>query len=161
MAASARPARLADDELCISRTFDAPVSLVFDIWAKREHMIRWLGPVGFTCTHLELDFREGGKWRACIESKSHGQNWMGGAFKTIEKDRRIVMSFAWEDGRDQPGIDTLITITFRAEGRKTVQTFHQTPFVTVASRDSHVDGWNECFDREQTYVEDLSKGEAA
>jgi uncharacterized protein YndB with AHSA1/START domain len=144
--------------LCITRIFDAPITLVFDIWAKREHMIRWLGPTGFTCSHLDLDFREGGKWRACIESKTHGANWMGGAFRTIEKDRRIVMSFAWEDARR---VDTLVTITFATKGGKTVQTFHQAPFTNVESRDSHVDGWNQCFDREQTYAEDLAKGEAA
>ena len=73
MAARAKTAKLADDELLITRSFDAPVSLVFGIWESREHMIRWLGPKDFTCTHLDLDFRPGGKWRACIEQKPMGE----------------------------------------------------------------------------------------
>ncbi|MEQ9815235.1 MAG: SRPBCC domain-containing protein [Azospirillaceae bacterium] len=156
MAAPNEARRLADDELLITRTLDAPVTLVFRIWEEREHMVRWLGPKDFICTHLEMDFRPGGRWRACIESAAYGESWMGGEYKEIERDRRIVYSFAWEDGRDQPGVDTLITVTFREENGHTVQSFHQAPFLTVESRDSHVGGWNECLDREQAYAERLA-----
>ncbi len=33
--------RPAGHELLITRSFDAPVSLLFRIWAQRERMIRW------------------------------------------------------------------------------------------------------------------------
>jgi uncharacterized protein YndB with AHSA1/START domain len=153
--------RLADDELLIERTFDAPAELLFRIWAEREHMIRWLGPKDFTCTHLEMNFRPGGAWRACIVSEAYGENWMGGVYRVIEPGRRIAMSFAWDDGRDRPGTETLITVTFEARGRRTVQRFHQAPFARVEARDSHVDGWTQCFDREQAYAEALARGDAA
>ncbi len=156
MTAHASAKRLADDELLITRVFDAPVSQVFRLWEEREHMIRWWGPKDFTCTSLEHDFRPGGKWRACIVSKAYGENWMSGQFREIEKDRRIVFTFAWEE--DQPN-ETLVTVTFAAQNGKTVQTFHQAPFRTVESRDSHIGGWNECFDREEAYAEGLARGE--
>ena len=156
MPASGVSRKPADDELCITRVFDAPVSVVFGIWAKREHMIRWLGPKDFICTSLELDFRPGGSWRACIEAPAYGASWMGGVFREIEQDRRIVTSFAWEDGRDQPGVETVITVTFEAQGRKTIQRFHQAPFLEVEARDAHVDGWSQCFDHEQAYAEELA-----
>jgi len=157
MTARADARKLADDELLITRAFDAPVALVFRIWEQREHMQRWLGPKAFTCTSLELDFRVGGAWRACIESQAYGQSWMGGRFREIERNKRIVYSFAWEDGRDQPGIETLVTVTFTEKDDKTVQSFHQAPFLHVDGRDSHIVGWNECFDREQAYAERLAK----
>lgn len=157
MTAQADARKLADDELLIIRVIDAPVPLVFRIWAEPQHMIRWLGPEGFTCTSLDLDFRPGGAWRACIESEAYGQSWMGGQFREIEKDRRIVYSFAWEDGRDQPGMDTLVTVTFEEQDGKTVQRFHQAPFSSVEARDSHIGGWNSCFNREQAYAESLAK----
>ena len=53
-------ARLADDELLITRTFDAPAALVFALWSKPEHMKRWMGPANFTCPEVEIDFRVGG-----------------------------------------------------------------------------------------------------
>jgi uncharacterized protein YndB with AHSA1/START domain len=149
--------KLADNELLLTRTFDAPVALVFAIWAEREHMIRWLGPKGFTCRSLEMDFRPGGKWRGCIVSDEYGESRMGGQYREIEQDRRIVYTFAWEDGPDQPGIETLVTVTFREVDGKTIQSFHQAPFIHVEARDSHISGWSECFEREQAYAERLAK----
>lgn len=140
-------------ELLITRTFAAPVALVFEIWKERDLMIQWWGPKDFTCTHLDLDFRVGGDYRACIHSSQYGDNWMRGRFVEIEPERRIVFSFMWEDGNEQPGVDTTVTVTFTEKDGKTVQSFHQTPFLTEESRDSHVGGWNECFDREQAFAE--------
>lgn len=154
MSAASEP---STHELLITRTFDAPIELVFQLWEQREHMIRWWGPKDFTCTHLDLDFRPGGGYRACITSARYGESWMGGRFLEIEKPRRIVMTFAWEDGRDQPGVATQITVTFTEEQGRTVQRFHQTPFLHEDARDSHVDGWNQCFDREQRYAEEMPR----
>lgn len=154
------PKSTRDDELIIERTFDAPAALVFRIWADRDHMQRWLGPKDFTCTHLESDFRVGGKYRACIVSKQYGESWFGGEFKEIERNRKIVYSFAWdskEEG-DEYGRQTLITVTLvELDGGSTLQTFRQTPFASVEMRDSHISGWNESFDKEQAYAEKLAK----
>lgn len=154
---TARVEPMADDELLITRSFRAPVALVFRAWEEREHRIRWWGPREFVCTHLEQDFRPGGAWHACIVSDAYGESWMSGRFREIERDRRIVFTFAWADGREQPGIETLVTVTFAEEDGRTVQSFHQAPFLTVATRDSHIGGWDECFDRETGYVETLAR----
>lgn len=152
---------LADDELLIERVFEAPRALVWRIWANREHMIRWLGPTDFACTHLEMDFRPGGKWRACIVSDEYGENWMGGEYREIEPERRIVYTFAWDEESGEPH-ETLVTVTFEDAGEgRTKQRFHQTPFTSVESRDSHIGGWSECFEREAAYVERLARKERA
>lgn len=155
MRARSSARRVADDELSIIRTIDAPVALVFRIWSEAEHMKHWLGPETFTCTSVELDFRPGGAWRACIESESMGALWMSGRYREIERDKRIVYTFAWEAHPDEQTIETLVTVSFEEENGKTVQTFHQTPFTKVESRDSHVEGWSSSFDRERAYAESL------
>ena len=38
-------------------------------------------------------------------------------------------------------VETLVTINFEEKDGKTVQTFHQRPFLNAERRDSHVDGW--------------------
>ncbi len=152
MTATAETGIAAAFELSITRTFAAPPALVYRLWAEREHMIRWWGPKDFTCTALEMDFRPGGRWRACIESAQYGRSWMGGAYREIEKERRLVFTFAWEDGRDQPGVETLVTVTFAPAGEGTLQTFHQQPFLHREGRDSHVLGWNSAFDCEEEYL---------
>ncbi len=50
-----------------------------------------------------------------------------------------------------------MTITFEEHRGKTVQTFHQRPFMTVESRDSHVGGWTEAFDKLAAYATNIAK----
>jgi uncharacterized protein YndB with AHSA1/START domain len=156
MTAQLEVLRSTDDALLIERVFDAPVALVFRLWAEREHMMRWLGPAAFACTHLKMDFRPGGAWRACISSKAQGDLWMGGRYREIEPERRLVYTFTWDNNPGQPGVETLVTVTFAEQDGRTIQRFHQAPFVSRAVRDSHIGGWNESFDKQDAVVERLA-----
>jgi uncharacterized protein YndB with AHSA1/START domain len=152
--AATRP--VADDELYIERIFAAPVALVFDMWTTPHHLLRWLGPANSRGVTAELDLRVGGAWSAHIVMAEHGDARMGGRYLEIEPGRRIVKTFQWRNGEDDP--ETVITLGFYDLGDgRTRQTFHQAPFVTVPRRDSHIDGWTQCFNTEQAYVEDLAR----
>jgi len=50
-------------------------------------------------------------------------------------------------------------VTFAEKEGGTVQSFHQTPFSTVAIRDSHIGGWNSLFNKQQLYVENIAVAE--
>lgn len=158
MTASTDPRPIADDELLITRVFSAPASLVFKIWDDSTHMIRWWGPKDFVCTDLDFELQPGRPWRARIVNDQHGSSWMSGVIRQVERPKRIVFTFMWEDNNSQVGVETLVTVDFAESEGRTTQTFHQTPFVSVSDRDSHVGGWTECFDREQAYAETLSPG---
>ena len=69
---------------------------------------------------------------------------MSGVIREVEKNKRIVFTFKWDD----PGDDTVITVTFAEKDGKTVQSFHQTPFADVKDRDDHVSGWNSVFNKQ-------------
>jgi uncharacterized protein YndB with AHSA1/START domain len=147
---------MADDELLIVRTLDAPVALVWRIWESREHAMRWWGPKAFTCAGMELDFRPGGAWRACIASPTYGDKWMGGVYREIVRERKLVFTFAWEAEPDLLQA-SVITVTFEERDGKTVQTFHQTGFTDVPTRDSHVGGWSSFIESETAYAETLAR----
>lgn len=149
-------AQLADDELLIRRTFDAPPKLIFSLWAEEEHFKKWMGPEGFDCRRAELDFRVGGSYRAMIYSEEHGENWFGGVYREIEPNRRLVFTFAWDEGPSARN-ETLVTITITERNGKTEQVFHQTPFLNVERRDSHLGGWTSAFDCIEAYVAELSR----
>jgi uncharacterized protein YndB with AHSA1/START domain len=149
---------LRDDELLIVRAFDAPLPLVFRMWEDAVHRANWWAPKGCRCTHFSHEFREGGAWRACFVSETYGENWQGGVYQEIERDRRIVFSFTWDDG-PAGGIETTVTITFAESQAQTIQTFHQTPFTNVERRDSHITGWSGLLDRQQAYVEAKTEGD--
>lgn len=139
-------------ELLIERRFDASPAEVFRIWSAREHLMRWWGPEDFTCTAFDLDFCEGGAYRACIVSETYPESWMSGVYREIVAGRRLVFTFAWEEDRARGAPETLVTVTFEADGTGTRQRFHQAPFATVEGRDSHLSGWGECLDREAAYL---------
>ncbi len=141
--------------LLITRVFDAPRSLVFEVWTKPEHMRHWLGPSGFTATSCEMDVRPGGAYRACIRSPEGQDYWMRGVYREIVVPERLVFTFAWENEKGEPGYETLVTVTFAEHDGKTKLTFHQAVFESTAERDSHRGGWSECFDRLETYLAEM------
>lgn len=149
---------MRDDELLIAREFDAPVALVFRLWEDRDHVLRWWGPEEFTTVELDWQLTPGRPWRGAMTSRDYGLSRFGGVIQAVEKNRRIVFTFQWdvESGRD---LDTVVTVTFEEKEGRTVQTFHQAPFSTVAIRDSHVGGWNSLFNKQQLYVENVAIAE--
>jgi uncharacterized protein YndB with AHSA1/START domain len=153
--------KVADNELLIVRTFNAPPSVVFALWSRAEHMKRWMGPKDFICPEATIDFRVSGSYRAMIKSADHGENWFGGVYREIVPDKRLVFTFSWENEGPSEGVETLVTITFEGRDGKTVQTFHQAPFSHVERRDSHVGGWSEAFEKEAVYAEEIAREQAA
>jgi uncharacterized protein YndB with AHSA1/START domain len=149
---------LADRELVITRILDAPASLVFKLWTDPAHVTRWLGPRGFTATHMESDLRPGGAWCACLRRDETGAElWQRGVYREIIEPERLVFTFAWDDANGRPGHETLVTITFVEQAGaehagKTTMTFRQAVFESVEQRDSHRSGWNSSFDRLEEYV---------
>jgi uncharacterized protein YndB with AHSA1/START domain len=137
-------------ELTITRSFNAPAALVFKAWTQAEHLVRWLGPKSHPAREVEVDFREGGAWRACLRSPDGEDIWMGGQYREISPPDRLVLTFAW----DSTGFETVVTIRLEEVGERTVMHFHQAPFASVDSRDSHNEGWSSSFDRLAEHVAD-------
>jgi len=145
-------ATLADDELLITRDFDAPASLLFALWSDVEHFTKWMGPEGFDCPEAEIDFRVGGKYRAMIRSKDHGDSWFGGEYREIDPPNRLVFTWMWDTGPSGE-VEMLITITFRENANGvTTMTFHQSPFISVERRDAHIGGWTSLFNKLAAYA---------
>ena len=144
----------AERELVITRVFDAPRELVFEVWTDPRHAKAWWGPKNYPVTHLEMDVRPGGAWRHCLTSTENGRElWQGGVFREVVAPERLVFTFAWEEEGER-GLETLVTVTFAAEGRKTRMTFRQTPFRSIEERDGHRGGWSSSFDRLDAHLSD-------
>jgi len=142
---------MAQHELVITRTFDAPRALVFRAWTQPEHMVRWLGPRDFTAPSCKMDFRPGGAYRACICAPDGKEYWMRGIYREIVEPERLVFTFSWEEEGER-GRDTIISVTFGEQGGKTRMTFRQAFFETIENRDSHLEGWSECLERLAQYL---------
>ena len=126
--------KLADNELLIVRTFNAPPSVVFALWSSAEHLKQWMGPKDFACPQAIVDFRVGGSYRVLIKSASHGENWFGGVYREIVPDKRLAFTFTWDNDGPSAGLEMLVTITFEEQDGKTQMT-DSSVFQSVADRD--------------------------
>jgi uncharacterized protein YndB with AHSA1/START domain len=139
-------------ELVITRVLDAPPILVYKAWTEPEHMVRWLGPKGFTAPSVKMDVRPGGQYRALIRSGEGKDYWFRGVYREVVEATRLVFTFAWEEDGER-GEENLVTVTFAEENGKTRMTFKQAPFQSTDERDGHEGGWSEAFDKLSAYVD--------
>jgi uncharacterized protein YndB with AHSA1/START domain len=137
----------ADNALAITRVFDAPRSLVFQAWTRKEHLDRWCAPRGFTIPYSEGELRPGGAWRCCMRTPDGTEHWISGVYREIVEDELLIFIHAWEDEHGERGHETVVTVHFADRGGKTEIRFYQGPFTSVEARDGHAGGWTECFER--------------
>lgn len=104
----------------IERVYDAPRELVYRAWTDPRHMARWWGPQ-FTSPICALDVRPGGAIRIDMRPQDGTAVTMTGIFREVVPNERLVFTaYAFQGSPDgEPGIESLSTIIFAAEGEKT------------------------------------------
>jgi uncharacterized protein YndB with AHSA1/START domain len=143
---------MTDRDLVLTRLIDAPRPLVFQAWTDPEQIARWWGPKGFVTIDYDMDIRPGGAYRFTMRSPEGTDHHKRGVYREIVEPERIVFTFAWAEPDGRLGHETLITVTFEAEGGKTKLTLHQGVFDTVAWCDGHRVGWTSCLERFAEYM---------
>ena len=156
MTARSETAPRATQELVLTRVFNAPCSLVFACWTEGRHLKEWSSPHGFTIPYAEGKAEPGGHYRACMLKPDGTELWLGGTYKEVVLNKKLVMTHAWEQEGGKPGPETLITVEFEDLGGKTRMTFIQTGFVSAQDRDGHAGGWGECFEKLESLLSKLS-----
>jgi uncharacterized protein YndB with AHSA1/START domain len=88
-------------DLSVTRTFDAPLELVWKAWTDPEQVMRWWGPTGFTSPTCEMDFREGGTTLVCMRSPQGQDLYNTWSYRKIDPMERIefIQNFADQDGK--------------------------------------------------------------
>jgi uncharacterized protein YndB with AHSA1/START domain len=133
---AARSTWALDREIVMSRVLDAPRELVFKAWTDPNLVVQWFSPAGFTSETLEIDIREGGRWRF-IYTGPDGTRWNNRmVFLRIDAPRLLEMEHG-ADLDDDPG-RFHVTVTFdeQSDG-KTVVTMRQL-HPTKAQRDATI-----------------------
>ncbi|HBM88201.1 MAG: SRPBCC domain-containing protein [Parvibaculaceae bacterium] len=132
-------------DLTLTRVFNAPRPLVFQMWADADHKSQWWRPKVFTLVDSAENFRPGGDWMSIMEAPSGNRYRMEGTYKEIVENELIVFSHHWvEDGQRGPA--TLITVTFEDDREGTRLTFTQSLIENEADRNDQQNGWNEFLD---------------
>jgi uncharacterized protein YndB with AHSA1/START domain len=106
-----------DNEIHMTRVFDAPRELVFDAMSRPEHVKRWWGNLGdgYTVPVCEIDLRVGGTWRF-VNRHPKGDAAFHGEYREIVPPSRVVFTEIFEAF---PDVVSVVTTDLIEESGKT------------------------------------------
>jgi uncharacterized protein YndB with AHSA1/START domain len=125
----------ADDQILITREFDAPRELVYRAWTSPELIKRWWTARRGEMTVAEIDLRVGGRWRYVMVADGGGEVAFHGEYREIIPNERIVSTEVYEGMPDAEAVDT---VTFsETDGRTLLRLLVQ--HSSKEFRDAHID----------------------
>jgi len=140
-----------DEQILITREFDAPKHLVYKAWTTPELVRRWWSGERGEMTIAEIDLRVGGTWRYVMVAGGDLEVGFHGEFREIVPNERIVSTEVFEGVPGVPGGEALNTLTLtEADGRTTLSVLVE--HKTKEERDGHINsgmegGMQESMDR--------------
>ena len=120
-----------DEQILITREFDAPKHLVYRAYTDPELVRRWWHANRGEMTTCAIDLRVGGKWRYAMVANEGGfEVAFRGEYRELVPDERIVSTEVYEGAPQMEGAEqgTLNTATFaESDGRTTLTVLVQAP----------------------------------
>jgi uncharacterized protein YndB with AHSA1/START domain len=114
-----------DEQILITREFDAPRHLVYKAWTTPELVERWWHANRGEVTLVEIDLRVGGTWRYVMVADEGFEVGFHGEFREIVPHERIVSTEVYEglpEGVSEEDGTTVNTATFTEAGGRTTLT---------------------------------------
>ena len=107
----------SDQEIRMTRLFNAPRGLVFEAMTQPEHVKQWWGRLGegYSVPVCEIDFRPGGGWRF-VNKHPKGEAAFHGEYREIVAPIRVVFTEIFEQFPDTVSV---VTAELSEEGGKT------------------------------------------
>lgn len=132
---SAKVTLPADNQILITREFDAPRNLVYRAWTTPELVRRWWHSGRGEMTVCEIDLRVGGRWRYVMVAGGGMEVGFHGTYREIVPDERLVSTEVYEG---MPGAEALDTLTLsERDGRTTLTVLVE--HATREHRDAHLE----------------------
>jgi len=142
--AAAKPGVVERPSLTLTRRFRARPEKVWAAWTDPEKLIGWF------CTakakpgsmRADVDVRVGGRYRISFDMESGEYSEVGGTYREVVLNERLVFSWAWHS---TPERESLVTVSIRPDGAGALMVFTHEQFFDEAARDNHERGWSELF----------------
>jgi uncharacterized protein YndB with AHSA1/START domain len=104
-----------DEQILITREFDAPRDLVYRAYTTPELVRRWWHANRGEVTLIEIDLRVGGTWRYVMTASGGPEVGFHGEYREVVPNERIVSTEVFEGA---PEAEAVSTVTFtETEGR--------------------------------------------
>lgn len=96
----------SDTEILITREFDAPAELLFDVWTTPEHVRNWWGWDTDQMKVCEIDLKVGGGYRF-VAGDGERDVAFRGVYQEIDRPRRLVSTEVYEPYPESESVNTL------------------------------------------------------
>jgi uncharacterized protein YndB with AHSA1/START domain len=123
-----------DEQILITREFDAPRHLVYEAWTTPALVKRWWHANRGEMTVAEIDLRVGGGWRYAMVTPDGLEVAFHGEYREIVPNERLVSTEVYEGFPDGEALDTL-TLT-EVDGRTILEILVQ--HSSKEHRDAHI-----------------------
>ena len=114
-----------DNDLVITREFNAPKRLVWRVLTEPELIRKWWHANRGEVTVCEVDFRVGGRWRYVSVTPDGFEVAFSGQYREIEPGERVVHTELYEGIPDATDADAAVnTVTLAEHDGRTTMTVH-------------------------------------
>jgi uncharacterized protein YndB with AHSA1/START domain len=135
--------------LTIKRRLKAPPAKVYAAWTDPEKVMGWMGPGEIKAKHAECDVRVGGHYRWVMQSPAGEEHDVGGVYREIVPNEKLVFTWAWKNA---PERETIVTVLLKPDGDGTLLTLTHEQFFDDDARNAHQGGWNGALDKMEKFV---------
>jgi len=96
-----------DLEIVLTREFDAPIALVFDVLTKPEHVRKTIAPYGERVKVCSIDLRVGGDYHFVFVTDDGTEMSFRGTFLAVEPPTRTVETWRYDGWPDVEAVETV------------------------------------------------------
>lgn len=162
----------SSSEFLISKIFDAPRELIFQMFNNTQHLKNWIPVGGLKATYLKSDISVGKTVHYYVEVPG-GKMWGKAAYREIQMPHRIVYVQSFSDENEgitahpmSPNFpkEMLTTIVFEDEGKKTKLTLTWIPInasdqeiaTFESAKGGMSQGWAGSFNQLDVYLQNFT-----
>jgi uncharacterized protein YndB with AHSA1/START domain len=132
--------------LTLKRRLNASPEKVYAAWTNPQKIARWFGPssVKAGTGQASIDARIGGRYRISFTMENGEYNEVGGVYREVVPNERLVFSWAWHS---TPERESQVTVALKPDGDGTLLTLLHEQLFDQAARDGHERGWIGALDK--------------
>jgi uncharacterized protein YndB with AHSA1/START domain len=140
-------------EILLTRDFEAPIELIFDVLTKPEHVHKWFAPFEDKMKVCSIDLRVGGNYHMVFVTDDGTECSFRGTYLEVEPPTRIVETWLFEGWPDAEAVRSMELHEANGVTKLTMKL----AFRDQAGRDhmTKTDGQEDSWDKMEDYLRSL------
>lgn len=133
-----------DSSIFLEKTFKNSIKKIWEAWTNPTQIMGWFGSdPGGKVLKAELDVRPGGYFEITFQDSDLTEHTCSGIYDEVRALSKLAFSWQW---KDEPGVESFITLLLTPEGKSTRMQFEHKNFGSGSKHD-YAKGWQNTFSK--------------